>query len=164
MTRRSPEQMFNLKRSKEGRDLELYAVPAALETDGYEVNFSHRSHGPYDHAAWKPGQLLLIGARLTGVDRTNPTFTATEINTLWQLASANTRPGFDVIPLIATAYHAPTVDRLGQPGPCRCQHTHPDLIDPIRYLQLTGPAVGRGQRANWKPWTPDYAIGQLATV
>lgn len=154
------------KRSLEGTDLELYAVPAALRNDGYQVNFSHRSHGAYDHAAWKTGEILLVAARLTGIGKTNPGFSNAELAPLWDAVVSSSAPGFRVRAILATAVHAPTWStRTESFGPCRCQPRIPvdellaDGVPAVRYLELTGPPVGQGRRPNWREWTPDYALG-----
>jgi hypothetical protein len=161
--------MARSKRSLEGTDFELYAVPAALRNDGYEVNFSHRSHGAYDHAAWKTGEILLVAARLTGIGKTNPGFSSAELAPLWAAVVQHNAPGFTVRAILATAEHAPTWSTKFEAfGPCRCQPRVPvdellaDGVPAVRYLELTGPPVGRGQRPNWRPWTPDYGLdGEL---
>lgn len=153
---RTPVEAHRLARQKEGHDFELYCVAPPLKADGYEVAFSHQSKGAYDHAAWKVGptygQLLLVAARLTKVDTTgyqvdaNPKFANAELAVLWEF-SRRARPGFEIVPLIATALHA------AAPGKrCRCGGLEPD---PVRFLRLTGPPVGVGQRGNWEPWYPD---------
>lgn len=151
---RTPEQIFARKRSLEGTDFERYGVAPALEADGYVCSRSHLSKGPFDWAGFKVGQIVVVGARITRLGHTNPGFSNAEIAELWRFASEYTRPGFEVIALVATAAHGPTMRRDGTLGPCRCSKL---IADPPRFLRLTGPPVGRGQRANWEPWAPDYA-------
>lgn len=157
--------MAKTPRQREGDDFELYAVPAHLTANGYQVSFSHRSHGIYDHAAWKTGELLLVAARITTLSKRNPEFRRTEIEPLWELASSSSAPGFTVRAILATAFHAPTWSQKNQAfGPCRCSPRIPvdtlldDEVPAVRYLELTGPPARQGQRPNWRPWSPDYAL------
>lgn len=149
--RTAPER-WKLARQKEGHDFELHRVAQALEADGYEVNFSHHSQGPYDHAAWKVGQLLVVAARLTrvsletGAADANPKFAQAELAVLWEFA-CRSRPGFEVVPLVATALHAAAPGKA-----CRCSGLGPD---PVRFLKLTGPPAAQGQRGRWESWHSD---------
>jgi hypothetical protein len=149
---RTPGEKWQRARQREGRDLELYRVAPALEADGYGVTFSHQSKGPYDHVAWKVGQLLVVAARLTkvnletGAADANPKFAQAELAVLWEFA-CRSRPGFEVVPLVATALHAAAPDKA-----CRCSGLEPD---PVRFLRLTGPPAAQGQRGRWEPWYPD---------
>lgn len=149
--RRTPEEVHRFKRAKEGRHFELYGIHPALQNDGYQVNFSHMSKGPYDHAAWKIGQLLVIAARLTpagldGPGDKNPKFHNTELAALWEM-SRQSKPGFEIVPLVATALHAAAPGKT-----CLCGGHQPD---PARFLRLTGPPARASHRGNWEPWTPD---------
>lgn len=152
--RRSPEAVAHAKRIKEGRDFERIAVPADLVANGYEVVFAHASHGKVDFLAIKTGQVLAVGGRLTSPSETSPRFADDEWESIWAFAKL-AAPGFEVVPLLATARHAG-----GPPngsGRCRCSKLAPD---PVRYLRLTGPASERGQGRTppWESWSPDFAL------
>ncbi len=148
--RRTGAALHGLKRTKEGREFELYGIAPELEPAGYQVTLARLSQGPYDVAAWRPGRLLLIAARLTGVTTegevaTNPAFRVRELAVLWEFAQKS-QPGFEIVPLVATALHA------AAPGKgCRCSGQVPDRA---RFLILTGPPAGQSRRANWEPWVP----------
>jgi hypothetical protein len=155
---RTPESIARSKRTKEGGDFEQFSVPAALRAEGYEVVFADKSRGPFDHLAVKPGQLLVIGARLTPLGGANPHFDDDEWSALWEFAEATSMASAEVVPLIATARHAGGPP--GGTGKCRCAREVPDSV---RYMRLVGPKVaGAGKRPPWVAWSPDFALAASA--
>ncbi|WP_239382692.1 MULTISPECIES: hypothetical protein [unclassified Frankia] len=145
---RPPETIARSKRDGEGHTLEMHSVPAALRAAGYEVVFADKSRGVADHVAWRPGQLLVIATRITAVKKRSPEFSRVEQQGLWDL-TRDSRRGFEVLALFATAYHAAAPGNV-----CACSGLTPD---PVRYLRMTGPPVGQGRRPSREPWVPDTA-------
>ncbi len=153
-TRRTPVEVHKLKRTKEGREFELYGIAPELEPFGYQVTPARLSRGPYDVAAWRPGELLLVAARLTGVAldgsvNKNPEFRTRELEALWGFAQRS-QEGFKIVPLVSTALHAAAPDKA-----CRCSGKKPDRA---RFMILTGPLAGPSRRPNWEPWAPAVAV------
>ncbi|WP_131830983.1 hypothetical protein [Frankia sp. CcI49] len=149
--RRTPVVQWRRKRTLEGGDFEVHSVMPPLEAVGFVAVASRLSRGPYDVSAWRPPHLLIVAARLTGVSldgtvATNPSFSAKEQNTLWELSLRST-PGFQVVPLIATARHAAAPGRG-----CECSGLP---SDPVRFMALTGPSAGPGRAPNWRAWSPE---------
>jgi hypothetical protein len=172
MVNRSPEVVYNKKRSDEGDDLERYALPAVLAADGYDpLARSHLSRGDFDLIGAKPGQLIVVASRLIRVGSASPSLTHTEATKLWRYVGLLTRPGLEVLALAGGAEHAPTVRRDGTWGPCRCSKIPAEeLVDAdglpftARFWRLTGqPVAGRGRRPLWEPWSSDFARSAFAT-
>ncbi len=148
-------EAFRRKRVHEGLDFEQHVIAATLEPNGYVCTRSHMSKGPFDLAAFKIGQVLLIPARLTAVGAANASFSYRELADVWRLVEQLSRPGFDVRAVTATAVHAPRRLQDGTFGPCRCAGIEPGDVDPVRFRELVTPPVKAGGRAVWRPWTPD---------
>ena len=170
---RTPDETWKRRRSLEGTGFERISVPHALGRDGYQVDDlarSHMSKGPFDWLALKPGQLVVVGARLTTVNRLtgeadrNPEFSSRELGKLWRYVTEFGVPGLEVVAVLATAEHAPTERKDGSWGPCRCTGVAVDPEAAVRYLRLTGPPAGRGRRGNWEPWSPDFAVAPLGAL
>jgi hypothetical protein len=170
---RTAEQAWNRKRSLEGGDFERVAVPHALVRDGYEVDDlgrAHMSKGAFDWVAFKPGQIVFLGARLTTVNRLtgkadlSPGFSSAELAKLWRYVELFARPGLEVVAALATAEHGPSERRDGTWGPCRCSRFAVDPENAVRYLRLTGPPAGRSRRGDWEPWSPDFAAPPVGAL
>lgn len=165
MTTRTPAARYNKRRSDEGDDLERYAVPAALEPDGYELGRSHLSRGPFDWLALKTGQILVISSRLTAATRATPSLSYAEASTIWAIVERLAAPGVEVLGIVATAEHAPRRRLDGSWAPCRCEPKVPveqllgaDGEPVVRFLRMTAaPVAGQGRRPSYEPWTPDFA-------
>lgn len=167
---RSPQVIYNKKRSDEGDDLERYALPYMLERDGYGAEYaalgrSHLSRGPFDWLGVKQGQILVISSRLMRTGRSTPSLTNAEAVALWRYVDLLSAPGLEVLAVIASAEHAPTRRRDGSWGPCRCSPRVPveELLDGdgdpvVQFWRMTAaPVAGQGRRPSYEPWSPDFA-------